>query len=73
MELKDLEISKLGVKENEVIVLKVKYGSMTNEVMRDMHNGFKQMFPKNKVVIIPKDMEISTMRKEELIEYIENM
>lgn len=73
MELKDLEINKLEVKDDDFIILKIDYKNKTAVYFKKLYDGFKQMFPRNQVVIIPKDMEVSAMSKQKLIKDIENM
>ncbi|WP_346938081.1 hypothetical protein [uncultured Clostridium sp.] len=73
MELKDFEISRLEVKDDEIVVLKINYKNTTASSIKRLYDGFNQIFPRNQVVIIPSDMEVSTMSKQELIKHIKDM
>lgn len=73
MEFEDLDISKLEVKDGEFVIVKMDYKKKTQEELKHLYDGLKQIFSKNEIIIIPNDIEMLRMSKEELIEYIENM
>lgn len=65
-------ISKINVKENDVIVFKFTEDNDCEE-LEFIRNKLKQMFPYNEVIGVMNDIELKTQHSEDVIEHLENM
>lgn len=48
---KEIEVSKLNLKENDVLVVKMQGMDMDQSMMSSLQNHFKKVFPNNKVLV----------------------
>ena len=68
----ELTLSKLSLQENDVIVVKFKYGSCPVFDMSEFVSAIKSMVS-NPVIVLPDDMDIGTKSIDSMIQYLEGM
>jgi len=52
IKLNEVEVQKLNLQPGEVLVIKVKSDELTEASMNALRNGFRGLFPNNKVVVL---------------------
>lgn len=68
----EIALSKLSLQENDVIVVKFKYGSCPVFDMSEFVSAIKSMVS-NPVIVLPDDMDIGTKSIDSMIQYLEDM
>lgn len=52
MELKEIEVQKLNLKENDTLLVKVKSDYISNSELTELGDGLRNIFKNNKVVVL---------------------
>ncbi len=63
------QVEKLEFKTDDVIIIKTSVGHKEFKALRNSLQHLNKTF-KNKVIVMPKDFEISVFNKEQLIDFL---
>lgn len=67
-----IALGKLSLQENDVIVIKFRYGSCPVYDMSKFVSAIKDMVS-NPVIVLPDDMDIGTENIDSMIQYLQDM
>jgi hypothetical protein len=70
LDINELKPKPIEIKDNYIVTIEYDQDKVSEKILREYYNNIKDLIPNNRIIMVPKQINISGMNKEELDEYL---